>query len=54
MKVSFKSFSGTLVSWDVLFQQAADFASQIGQARLISISHSCANSHGVVTVWSWE
>jgi hypothetical protein len=53
MEVRFEVFRGTFASWDTLFQQAAEFASQIGQDRLIGISHSCDKGDGVVTVWYW-
>jgi len=53
MEVKFEVFRGTFASWDNLFQQAAEFASRIGQDRLISISHSADKSEGVVTVWYW-
>ncbi len=52
MKVNFTVFRGTLKSWNDLFQQAADFATEIGKENLISISHS-DSGEGVVTVWYW-
>ncbi|HPD31889.1 MAG TPA: hypothetical protein PLL20_17995 [Phycisphaerae bacterium] len=51
MRVAFEVYRGTLASWQELFQQAADFASQDGPERVISISHSCDHSDGAVTVW---
>lgn len=54
MKVEFRTFRGTLISWEDLFQQACEFATQIGKERLISISHSADHSRGVVTVWYWS
>ncbi len=54
MNVRFKCFRGTLISWEGLFEQACDFASQIGKEKLISISHSDNHSKGVVTVWCWS
>ena len=53
-KVSFEVFRGTLASWATLFTEAADFASQLGSERLISISHSADGGSGVVTVWYWS
>ncbi len=38
--VAFEIFQGTLITWEELFQQAADFASGLGPDRVISISHS--------------
>lgn len=52
MKVKFEVFRGTMTSWNDLFQQAADFAAEIGKENLIGISHS-DNGEGVVTVWYW-
>jgi hypothetical protein len=54
MEVRFEVFRGVWASWNDLFQQAAEFATQIGRERLISISHSCDNNEGVVTVWYWD
>ena len=54
MKVEFKTFRGMLISWEDLFQQACEFATQIGKEKLINISHSDNHSKGVVTVWYWE
>ncbi len=51
--VKFESFRGTFSSWEELFSEAAEFASQIARDRLISISHSADQSRGVVTVWYW-
>lgn len=53
MRVAFEVFRGSLASWQHLFEQAADFASQVGPEHLITISHSCDKSDGVVTVWYW-
>lgn len=54
MKVRFKTFRGSWASWDELFQDAADFATELGKERLISISHSEDGNDGVVTVWYWD
>ena len=52
--VHFRIFQNAFVAWDALFQQAADFASELGPDRLINISHSEYNRNGVVTVWYWR
>jgi hypothetical protein len=52
--VAFEIFDGTLITWEELFQQAANFASGIGPDRLIGISHSDNHGRGVVTVWYWR
>jgi hypothetical protein len=54
MRASFKVFRGTLATWEQLFQDAADFATEAGPDRVISISHSEDSNEGVVTVWFWE
>jgi hypothetical protein len=53
MRVGYTMFRGTFATWDELFAKAAAFATELGETRLISISHSCASSDGVVTVWYW-
>ena len=52
--VTYRVFRGTLATWDQLFAQASEFATQVGRENLISISHSADNSDGVVTVWFWS
>jgi hypothetical protein len=54
LRVGYRIFRGTLTSWDNLFTEAAGFAETLGETRLINISHSCAGSEGVVTVWYWD
>jgi len=49
----FRIFRGMLVTWERLFSDAAQFASEVGSERLISISHSEDNGDGVVVVWYW-
>jgi hypothetical protein len=53
MQVRFEVFRGTFATWNTLFEQAAEFASQVGPEWLISISHSADRGEGVVTVWYW-
>jgi hypothetical protein len=52
VRVEYRVFRGTFKTWEALFQEAADFATSVGE-NLISISHSSWNSEGVVTVWYW-
>ncbi len=54
MAVHFKMFKSSFQSWNSLFQQAAEFATNVGRERLIGISHSCGETESVVTVWFWE
>ena len=53
MRVLFKKFRATLKSWEALFQEAPDFASEIGREKVISISHSQHSTEGIVVVWYW-
>jgi hypothetical protein len=48
-----RTFRGTFATWDQLFDEAADFATEIGPERLINISHSADRGDGVVAVWYW-
>lgn len=52
-EVKYKVFRSSISSWGQLFSETAEFASQVGPERLISISHSEDNNEGVVTVWYW-
>ena len=52
--VEFRIFRGVLSSWESLFSEAADFATQVGPSKLISISQSADKYDGVVTVWYWS
>jgi hypothetical protein len=52
--VRFEVFRGTFATWQELFEQAAEFATQVGRERLISISHSEDKDDGVVSVWYWS
>ncbi|MDA7643687.1 hypothetical protein N8564_00625 [Verrucomicrobiales bacterium] len=47
----FRTFRGVFASFDLLFRQAADFATSVGKEDMISISHSEDKEDGVVTVW---
>ena len=53
MRAQFKVFKSSVKLWDTLFQEAANFASTVGEQRLINISHSCDNGKAVITVWFW-
>jgi hypothetical protein len=53
-RVAFKTFRGTMPTFNQLFSEAAAFATDIGPERLITISHSEDNNDGVVAVWYWE
>jgi len=52
MKVRSKFFQSSTKSWDMIFREAAEFASRLrATERLINISHSCDSGTGVVCVW---
>ena len=52
-RVGYQIFRGTLTTWDALFTEAAEFASQLAPGQLINISHTEDHNNGVVTVWFW-
>ena len=53
-KVEFQIFKGgSFVPWDDLLAQAAQFATEVGSERLITISHSADHHVCVVVVWYW-
>lgn len=52
--VKFEIFRGVMASWPELFQKAAEFATQIGRDRVITIAHSEDQQDGVVAVWYWD
>jgi hypothetical protein len=51
--VKFEMFRGTFATWHELFERAAEFASQVGRDRLITIAHSEDKDDGVIAVWYW-
>ena len=52
-RLTYRVFRGTLTSWEKLFEEASEFATQRGRDRVLSISHSEDHSDGIVTVWYW-
>ena len=52
--VKCEMFRGVMSTWPELFAEAADFATQVGRERLITISHSEDKNDGVVAVWYWD
>ena len=54
MKVKYRFFRGSFVSWDELFAEASAFASELGPSRVINISHAVAGTDGTVAVWYWS
>jgi hypothetical protein len=53
MKLKYKIFKSALSSWEELFTQATEFATELGDMRVVNISHSCDGGKGVVVVWYW-
>ena len=53
MKIQFEAFRTSTKYWETIFREASEFASKLGQERLINISHSCDYGDSVVTVWYW-
>jgi hypothetical protein len=54
MRVRHRTFRSSFGTWDELFTQASQFASEIGPTYVINISHSVSGADGTVTVWYWE
>jgi hypothetical protein len=52
-RLTYRVFRGTWASWEELFNQAAEFANQLGPEKVVSISHSEDKDDGVVAVWYW-
>ena len=52
-RLAFRVFRGALTTWQCLFNEAAEFASELGPERVVSISHSEDANDGVVAVWFW-
>ena len=50
----YEIFRGTFATWPALLDQAAEFATQLGRDRLITISHSEDKDDGVIAVWYWD
>jgi hypothetical protein len=55
VEARYKVFQSSFSSWQVLFDQAAAFASALGPDRLIDIAHSESHTgNGVVVIWYWD
>ena len=54
MQVKFQIFKSHTKSWANLCADAAAFASEQGRERLINVSVSEDQNHGVIVVWYWE
>jgi hypothetical protein len=54
MQVKFQVWKSGIQSWETMFRNAANFASQLPKDRLINISHSSERGIGVVAVWYWD
>lgn len=47
-------FKSATKLWTTLFDEATEFASQLGEGRVINITHSCDSGVAVVVVWFWD
>jgi hypothetical protein len=50
----YQSFGSDLTPRETAFAQAVEFATEIGPARVISVSHAESERGCVVTVWYWS
>ena len=53
MQVKVQSWKSGFSSWEDMFQDAANFASQLPKNRLINITHSRDEGTSIVAVWYW-
>lgn len=54
MYTHYRMFKSSVKTWETMLNEASDFASTIGEQRVISISHCCDNGTAVVVVWYWD
>ncbi len=54
MYTHYRMFKSSVKTWQTMLNEASDFASTIGEQRVINISHSCDNNKAVVVVWYWD
>jgi len=54
MYAHYRMFKSSVKTWQTLLNEASDFASTIGEQRLINISHSCDQMTALVVVWYWD
>ena len=50
-RLAHRIFRGTFATWEELFDEAQDFANEIGTDRVVNLSHSADRGDGVVVVW---
>jgi hypothetical protein len=53
MTLQFEVFRSRVSTWDKLFEDASRFATEIGKARLVTITTSADQGDGIVVVWYW-
>jgi hypothetical protein len=46
--------AGSFTTWDELMQSVADYATELGPERVVSISQSEDKGDAVVTIWYWD
>jgi hypothetical protein len=62
MRVQHRIFESATKSWEVLCDEAAEFATGVGRDRLINLSVAASGGtegfglagRGVIVVWFWE
>jgi len=53
-KANFKIFKSLSEPWDAMSRQVADYLTELGPEKVISVSHSHEGHIGVIIVWYWE
>ncbi len=54
MYAHYRMFKSSTKTWQTIMNEVAEFASKIGEQRLINISQSCDQCSAVVVVWYWD
>lgn len=54
MYAHYRMFKSSTKSWQTLLNEAAEFASTIGEQRLINISQNCDHGTALIVVWYWD
>ncbi len=52
-RLAHRIFRGDPYSWDELFSEATEFATDLGPDRVVNLSHSTDKQEALVVVWYW-
>jgi len=54
IRASYKVFKSSFDSWEKMAHQVTEFLTTLGPGKVIGVSHSQENQHGVMIVWYWD